>query len=98
MTSSPVAVNATLRITQIRWVGDDRADRALDLTFGPDPLPCDQRDGPLPDASGGLPVTPVTGGVTSPPGAPDLPAAPAAGSGDDQVGTLLVPLLQTRPT
>ncbi|MCB1017945.1 MAG: MCE family protein [Acidimicrobiales bacterium] len=75
-------------------------DRALDLAFGPDPLPCDQRDGPLPNSSGSVPHPPglpVGGSApTSPdPGAlPPTPAPGPAGSADP-VGQLLAPLLAT---
>ena len=76
-------------------------DRALDLAFGPDPLPCDQREGPLPNSSGSITSPPSAGGPT--PAVPDVPGAPVpgpapdpSGGGSDQVGQLLAPLLATR--
>lgn len=71
-------------------------DRALDLAFGPDPLPCDQREGPLPNTSGSTTTPPSAGGPT--PSIPSTdPAAAGGGSagGTDQLGQLLAPLLAT---
>ncbi len=71
-------------------------DRALDLAFGPDPLPCDQREGPLPNTSGSTTTPPSAGGPT--PSIPSTdPAAAGGGSaaGADQLGRLLAPLLAT---
>ncbi len=72
-------------------------DRALDLAFGPDPLPCDQREGPLPNTSGSTTTPPSAGGPT--PSIPSTdPAAGGGGSGSggaDQLGQLLAPLLAT---
>ena len=75
-------------------------DRALDLAFGPDPLPCDQRDGPVPNSSGSTPTAPGLPAGGSPPTAPEdptgaVPATPDPSGGANQVGSLLAPLLAT---
>lgn len=75
-------------------------DRALDLAFGPDPLPCDQREGPLPNSSGSTPTAPGLPAGGSPPTSPDPGTVtgatdPAGASGGGQMGQLLAPLLAT---
>jgi len=75
-------------------------DRALDLAFGPDPLPCDQREGPVPNSSGSVPTAPGLPAGGSPPTPPEdptgaVPATPDPTTGGGQVGQLLVPLLAT---
>lgn len=75
-------------------------DRALDLAFGPDPLPCDQREGPLPNSSGSVPTAPGLPAGGSPPTSPDPgtvtdAADPAGSAGSGQMGQLLAPLLAT---
>jgi phospholipid/cholesterol/gamma-HCH transport system substrate-binding protein len=63
-------------------------DRALDLAFGPDPLPCDQREGQFPvGEEPGSPEPQESGG----PHPPEPPSEPP--SSPDDVSMLLVPLL-----
>jgi phospholipid/cholesterol/gamma-HCH transport system substrate-binding protein len=67
-------------------------DRALDLAFGPDPLPCDQREGPLPNTSSARTAPPSAGGPV-PAVPPTDPTAGSGSTGSNQVGQLLAPLL-----
>lgn len=70
-------------------------DIALDQVLGPDPLPCDQRNGPLPPTSGGTAAptasTAPTSPSASPSASPSTSSTPASSSGSSAPPTAGLP-------